>query len=171
MNLPLDSLNGIPSREKTVFIHILQEHQWQPAFMHLLWISLLEDTQREMSVERESDEPFAQNQERKRERRGGWDWTSKPKRERECFSLPLATVRGARLQPVVFSPSVSYTHTRFFGSLARLSVGPRRCLSTFFHPKDSLSFFLRHEGCSSRIRIKEKRQRTRNAATEKGRSK
>ena len=48
-------------------------------------------------------------------------------RERECFSLPLATVRGGRLQPVVFSLAVThtYTHTQrsltqsVFGSLAR----------------------------------------------------
>lgn len=31
-------------------------------------------------------------------------------RERECFSLPLATVGGGRLQPVVFSLALSSCH-------------------------------------------------------------
>lgn len=46
--------------------------------------------------------------ERERERRGGCKGESKPKRG-ECFPLPLATVGGVRLQPVVF---LSLTHTR-----------------------------------------------------------
>lgn len=50
-------------------------------------------------------------------------------RERECFSLPLATVRGGRLQPVVFSLSVIHTAHPYTPasalSLARLPVGPR----------------------------------------------
>lgn len=57
-------------------------------------------------------------------------------RERECFSLPLATVGGGRLQPVVFSLSLPYghtlTHTHSFGSLARPPVGPRGVFSHFF---------------------------------------
>lgn len=43
-------------------------------------------------------------------------------RERECFSLPLATVRGGRLQPVVFSLSLSYTHTHTGHSLSPSSL-------------------------------------------------
>lgn len=77
-------------------------------------------------------------------------------RERECFSLPLATVRGGRLQPVVFSLSVTHTHTTH-PSACWTAV----CLLTF-SPNVSLCDFLRHEGSFTRIRKRE--EATRKAA-------
>lgn len=57
-------------------------------------------------------------------------------RERECFSLPLATVGGVRLQPVVFSHThTPLTHTFQLllpPSLARQPVGPRGVFDIFF---------------------------------------
>lgn len=51
-------------------------------------------------------------------------------RERECFSLPLATVRGGRLQPVVFSLAVThtYTHTALSHSVRLRLSRPLACL-------------------------------------------
>ena len=125
-----------------------------------------------MSVERESERERERERERlmnhsrrikrEKERKEGWVGLSEQAKEREgvLLSSPSNGPRCSSPACCFLSICDIHTHTHsFFGSLARLSVGPRRCLSTFFHPKVSLSFFLRHEDCSSRIRIQEKRQR------------
>lgn len=135
--------------------------------MRLFWIPA--SAQRD--GERESEELFAQ---RERERRGGWEWASQRERERgrECFSLPLATVGGVRLQPVVFSRSPTHTDTDSHSYTLRLArpsaCWTPGCLLTFFFfflTNGPFCFSPRDESCFSRIR--KRREATRKAAIEK----
>ena len=78
-------------------------------------------------------------------------------RERECFSLPLATVGGVWLQPVVFSLTHSHTYTSY-ALIQPACLSAHRtpwCLfDIFFFTNASFRVFLGDESSLSRIRKK-----------------